>query len=158
MENILIYGAGHYGRKLADACKKYPDIEVAGFVESKPKQSFDKYPVMGMETISMEKKWKDSTFVIAMANTWDAVDVARNLKAIGVKKIYYYLQKENCTSRDFWKGECLSLGNLEDDILPGVEMHIVDFCNLNCRSCTHYSPLFDASYPPPEKSMPASEM
>jgi MoaA/NifB/PqqE/SkfB family radical SAM enzyme len=28
-------------------------------------------------------------------------------------------------------------------VLPYVEMHVVDHCNLNCKGCSHFSPIAD---------------
>lgn len=27
--------------------------------------------------------------------------------------------------------------------MPHIELHISDKCNLNCRGCTHFSPLYN---------------
>jgi hypothetical protein len=34
--------------------------------------------------------------------------------------------------------------------LPYIEMHVVDHCNLNCRSCSHYSPISPERFADPE--------
>lgn len=36
---------------------------------------------------------------------------------------------------------CLITPMLEDSYLSYLEYHVVDHCNLNCKYCTHYSPL-----------------
>jgi hypothetical protein len=35
-------------------------------------------------------------------------------------------------------------------VLPYIEMHLVDHCNLNCRSCSHYSPVSPERFADPE--------
>lgn len=36
---------------------------------------------------------------------------------------------------------CLITPMLQDPYLPYLEYHVADHCNLNCKYCTHYSPL-----------------
>lgn len=36
---------------------------------------------------------------------------------------------------------CLITPMLQDPYLPYLEFHVADHCNLNCKYCTHYSPL-----------------
>lgn len=36
--------------------------------------------------------------------------------------------------------------------LPYIEMHLVDHCNLNCRSCSHYSPVSPERFASPEEA------
>lgn len=35
--------------------------------------------------------------------------------------------------------------------LPYIEVHLTDHCNLNCRGCGHFSPLFDPSFADPSR-------
>lgn len=42
-----------------------------------------------------------------------------------------------CMDPEFWA----------DDMLPLVEMQIVDYCNLRCKGCTHFSPIFNSKLP-----------
>ena len=39
--------------------------------------------------------------------------------------------------------ECLNLSGWGDVVMPHIELHISDKCNLNCKGCTHFSPLFE---------------
>lgn len=31
--------------------------------------------------------------------------------------------------------------------MPQAEIHVADYCNLNCRGCTHFSPIFEREIP-----------
>lgn len=37
---------------------------------------------------------------------------------------------------------CIRVSGVAKNILPYMEMHVADNCNLNCKACTHFTPLF----------------
>ena len=55
--------------------------------------------------------------------------------------------KDKCFSGDFWNGECIKMDTIDENTLPYVEMHVVDYCNLNCKGCTHFSALYNKKFP-----------
>lgn len=88
---------------------------------------------------------------------------AGELTAIIIPKEYYIQQNElvlallraGVDAQDIYDGIRLSLQirkqpeavaslitpMLQDPYLPYLEFHVADHCNLNCKYCTHYSPL-----------------
>jgi organic radical activating enzyme len=65
--------------------------------------------------------------------------------------IFYPLNKRKFyNSNDFWQENCFQF-KFEGVILPHVEMHLVDFCNLNCKGCSHFSALYDKKIPDKDK-------
>lgn len=88
---------------------------------------------------------------------------AQNLAAIVIPKEYYMQQNELILAllragvdvQDIYDGirlseevrkrpeavACLITPMLSDSYLPYLEFHVADHCNLNCKYCTHYSPL-----------------
>ena len=68
------------------------------------------------------------------------------MREYGVKKIYWYYDAFQNTSKqeiDFFDNQCVDLSEWGDLIMPHIELHISDKCNLNCRGCAHFSPLYD---------------
>lgn len=90
---------------------------------------------------------------------------AQELAAIVIPKEYYMQQNElvfallraGVDVQDIYDGirlseeirnrpeavACLITPMLADSYLPYLEFHVADHCNLNCKYCTHYSPLVD---------------
>lgn len=88
---------------------------------------------------------------------------AQELSAIIIPKEYYIQQnelvltllREGVDVEDIYDGirlspqirtqpdvvSCLITPMLYDSYLPYLEFHVADHCNLNCKYCTHYSPL-----------------
>ena len=48
-------------------------------------------------------------------------------------------QTENLKYKNFYK-------TIQPTHLRGFELHLVDHCNLNCRGCTHFSPLAEKKF------------
>lgn len=144
--NILVYGLGNYGRSLLHIIKKYKDIMLSGVADSYIRGEAAGYRVLGWEDIQKEIS-KDTYVVIAMASVWSAVEIAKKFHNAGYKKTYLYLNKTKTYSNSFFENECIELNNLNNTTLPSVELHVSDFCNLNCRGCVHFSPLFEKKLP-----------
>ncbi len=144
--NILIYGAGKYCKNLLEAIKKYPDIHLTGIADSNLCGEKFGYKILDLFNGDIIIA-QDIVIVIAMANAFNACEIAKRLNVYGFYHIYLYLNKKKTFENDFLKGECISLCDLDDLTLPSVELHVTDFCNLNCRGCLHFSPLFEKKLP-----------
>lgn len=144
--DVLIYGAGKYGRDLIKKAESYSEINIIGVADSSVQGELCGYEILnmfdGQTTIA-----QDVVIVLAMANVSHALDIAKRLSHLGYNNIYLYLNKKKTFLQGFWEGECIQIEDADDFVLPSVEIHTVDFCNLNCKGCVHFSPLFDKKLP-----------
>lgn len=147
--DIFIYGAGHCGRKVISTLKRYPELRIVGYIDQNPNQTVDGYPLISREQYAAQPD--EMPLIIALANPTMAVEIAQVFRRLGKKNIYYYLRKDRCTEPNFFRAECLKLDELPETALPYAEMHVADFCNLNCKGCTHFSALFDRTLPDRER-------
>lgn len=132
--NFIIYGAGVYGKKIFERWHAADDVTFLGYYDRV--KSGD---MLGIPIIKMEKGDRNIPVLISLYNTMDAFDVYVDLREKGFKNIFWY--KGNPYTNVFAK-QIIDMNSLGDAILPQVEMHISDCCNLNCVGCTHFSPLF----------------
>lgn len=142
-KKIVIYGTGAWGRQALLNVEKYKDIELTGFADSNKTGEIYGYPIVEFEN----EVCREFAVVIAIATPKDVLVVYRKLRSIGIKKIYWFLNKTKCFGNDFFACECVQCGDNFGEELPHAELHLVDFCNLNCKGCTHFSPLFDRQIP-----------
>lgn len=143
--DILIYGAGGAGRKLLHTLENYNEIKVAGFIDCVKKDSIENIPVLTLQDII--ECYKFMPIVISIANFYEKRKIYEKLKTLGWENIYSYLRKDYCSKKDFFAGECVSLNQISENSLFYAEMGIIDVCNLNCKGCNHYSPIFEKKYP-----------
>lgn len=143
--DVLIYGAGTYCQELLRNIVKYENINIIGIADSYvqgSKYGYKIYDLLGSE----ERILEDAEIVIAI-RPYIAFEVAKKLKEKGYKKIWLYLNKDKTHASDFLTGECISLNGIDDLTLLSIEMQTVDYCNLNCKGCSHFSPIFEKKAP-----------
>lgn len=139
MVEIIIYGAGKIGLKLKDKLLNNSSINVLGFLDSYKKNDC-KVCVLDIDEVE-----KETPIVISVLNTSSIIDIYNKLKEKQFKNIYWYydMNKAEYDSENFLEEECFHFPDWNSNILPHIEFHISDKCNLNCKGCTHFSPLFD---------------
>lgn len=145
--NVLFYGAGLYGKLALDKyrTKKNSEIDFKGFLDSNKSGIYMDFPILSLE----KAKELDAAIVITIQDAYVVSEVFYMLQKNGLKNIYWYLHKEAYTHNEinFLQDECFDCSALGDCILPQVEMHIANHCNLNCKGCTHFSPIFERNLP-----------
>lgn len=92
---------------------------------------------------------KNIAILIAVYRRWQIVEICDKLQQLEYQNIYFYIGKSNRVygSQDFWQYECKKILWKAREIIPYIEMHVLDYCNLNCVNCTHYAALFDVQQP-----------
>lgn len=144
---MYFYGAGKKGELAYKMLSRYAEADLLeGFMESDPKQEYkDGYKIASLPDVD-----KTAEIVITIANTLVVCEIYDKLMNAGYRNVYYYLDRY-IDGKNFLEGSCISCMNWGDSCLAQAEIHVCDFCNLNCRGCTHYSPIFEHEYPDTEK-------
>lgn len=140
MIEILVYGAGDNGIALAKRVKEfYPsEVKIKAFIDMNKTGK-----VMGIPVIMLDRVQEyNLPVVISIEKRQIVMTVYKELKAIGVKNLFLFLNRQNPRyDYSFFEGECSELTG-DDSVLPHIEVHAVDYCNLNCKACIHYSGLY----------------
>lgn len=142
--NILFYGAGKFGKLALDKFKQWDEKEIIlnGFMDSNKVGTYLQYPI-----IPIEKLQDTDAVVITIANPYIAIQIYYILRQKGVNYIYWFMNVEVKNRRNFLSDTCTDMSKYGNYVLPQVEMHVADYCNLNCKGCTHFSPIFDKKFP-----------
>lgn len=153
-ENIILYGAGEEGKKLLQRMRAFQEeVKIVGFGDSFRKGFYCEYPILTLDDV----KETEADIIITAKNHVVMKEIFDLLKEFKKGNIYWHYDDriELCTVtyNVFLKKECIQLKDIvrERGILPHVEMHICDYCNLNCAGCTHFSPIFERKMPDAEK-------
>lgn len=144
MKNVIIYGAGEYGKNAARKLKNNSEFKLLGFYDTY-KSNMEELEFIDLENRFVEYV-RDCYVIICMYNWKGQISVYKKLRNWGFREIYIYRNKEVSFGKNFLESECLYCGNHYDNELVYLETHLVDFCNLNCRGCTHFSPLFSNEF------------
>lgn len=143
MNQIYVYGAGYFGEKLVKLASQYytNEISIIGVID-REKTGL----LLGHEIVKINSVPQDAIIVIAIVSTQIAVEIYRELFEKGYRNIWRYLGRQS-VKEGFFEVQCLNCNGWKNGVLRHVEMHIMDSCNLNCRGCSHFSPIFQSEYP-----------
>ncbi len=156
---VYIYGAGDKGRHAFRRIEQFynDQVEVAGFIDGRKSGTYLGLPIISAENVCTVSGEKDIPIVIAVASRKAAVDIYTNLLQKGEGKLtcYFYLAKDNDTygPEDFFSYECKLLADDAKEMIPHIEIHAADYCNLNCSGCIHFSPIYKRELPNTEKRL-----
>lgn len=142
---MYIYGAGTAGAEVLETLKLYYPSQMkslCGFMDQNKK-----IPVNGIPIVPIENVNTAARIVIAIRSRDIAIEVQSELQRRGYSDVWWYTGRWKKYGVDFWHELCVSCKGWKAPILPQVEMHIMDACNLNCQGCTHFAPIFQNEMP-----------
>lgn len=143
VKKVIVFGAGKIGKKLIKELKQIEDILIEGVFDNGENVSVDGYSMLDIT----EKKYADISVIIAMNDIHNVEQAYEQLKKLDYKEIYWYSGNHGIPNEQFENIRLLPMENWGDCILPSVEMHVMDCCNLNCRGCSHFSPIYPRDIP-----------
>ena len=145
--NIAIWGAGNFGKYIYGQLCDRENIKVSCFLDKSPKLQGEK--IDDIEIIAPEKlcEYGGENIACVLIAFLNGLGVYNELKKCGnwkfgiVKDIVFLKQLSLVSDIDkdsniFW------VENVEKPLLYVLETNIVDFCNLNCKGCSHFSNLY----------------
>lgn len=138
---MYFYGLGQCAKNaLIDIKSVGQEKLLKGVIDSKKTGEWENYQIVDLDNVD-----KNEVIVITVKMPEYIEEIKNVLEKKGFFNIYYY----NCrrAKNNFLKDSCTLIKNWGDAVLPHVEMHISDHCNLNCKGCTHYSALFEKNFP-----------
>lgn len=148
--NIVFWGAGNHGRFALHDFENYSGKteHLKGFYDLNKKATIQNQTMLSDGEID----WEQDIIVITCDNTSLVANIYETLKRNNVNDFYWYTGvKKTDIDNGFVDSFCVSCKEWGNLILPQAEMHVVDYCNLNCKGCTHFSPLFSREQPNAEK-------
>lgn len=146
--NIAIWGAGKFGSYILEQLKDNEAVNIVCIIDNhadlKEKGNID---IVGPNDFLA--KYSDKTDYILVAFL-DGKAIKKQLLDMGIE---LWGVIDNCV----FLGHLRLLKDLQKDInimwnsdkefdlpvLETLETHVVDYCNLNCKGCSHFSNLFD---------------
>lgn len=141
MKEIHFFGAGKNGNKAYKILKRYYNDKnkLMTYVDNKKSGEYEGVKISKPHNID-----KTSRVIITIENIKMVVEVYLELKQLGFTNMYWFVNYYNrpVECNDFVEDECIDISGWGNCIFPHMELHISDKCNLNCKGCTHFSPLY----------------
>ncbi len=150
MMNIAIWGIGDVGQYVFQQLKNNEKLNIKYFVDSNSEYwETVKNGIKVISPIQLKNVFSDEVdfLVIAFINGVSIYEqlLEMETKPFGIVNDCVFEEKmelEQDLLKDkniFWKHS----GNEVKPLLKTLETNIVDYCNLNCRGCSHFSNLFE---------------
>lgn len=151
---VAIWGAGHYGNFLAEKFSHSDEVKIVCFVDNAVGLERE-VPVVSCE--ELKDKWNkeiDEVF-IAISDYYALGDIILQAYDAGifqvsvVKPELWKLQseKQNITFKELRNKYMYKLDIREKAVITKLEYHVCDICNLNCKGCSHFAPIFSNKLP-----------
>ena len=140
MSRFIIYGAGNAGERAIRKCRQIYGDEVICVCDS-----FKVGDFCGINIIKPEEMPKDEIVILANNLPKSVKKMYERVRLLPIRQLFWFLDLDDETveKKDFLTDECMEIRNWGDCLLADLEVHIADNCNLNCKGCAHFSPLFD---------------
>lgn len=139
----VFWGAGSQGALAADVFETChsKDEGIYGYIDNNRTGAFKGYGIVSCDSCTAHK------LVITVDNSQLITDILSKARNIGYEYIYWFTGVRNKETGNFLDDYCVDCSGWGSLILPQAEIHVVDYCNLNCRGCTHFSPIFEKVLP-----------
>lgn len=145
MINIVIYGNSKKSveiRNFIEECSACQDeIFVRGFVVNNPSGNGE-FSFDALYTLYTQKEIE--AIVIPTDYYIQYNNIIQHIIRLGININDVYNGHNEKISKNSEFGDVV-IPMLSDSYLPYLEYHVADHCNLNCKYCTHYSPLVKAA-------------
>lgn len=148
MVNIAIWGAGCFGNYVAEMLKNNNTVKVVCFIDNNAAAITGKDVEVVAPNVFLEKY--DEIIEFVLVAFLDGFVIREQLQAMKIRtwgvinnRVYYerlYL-KENLKDdyNILWNDDKA----FELPAMETLESNVVDYCNLNCKGCSHFSNIFE---------------
>ena len=151
MMRMFVYGAGEKGKELTDTLPQYINLQlhINSYIDREKKGNLNGIPITSIKNVYE----KNERVVIAIKKFSVALEAYLLLKTAGFSDIWWFKGRKRVFGRDFFYEQCASCQSWQEDMIENMEMHVMDACNLNCKGCSHFSPIFERITPDIESRM-----
>lgn len=148
--NIAIWGAGKFGQYVYSQLEKVDKVRIICFIDTSvnkgEQKTFQKLDIVNPLDYMENYATKTDAVLVAFS---ESITILNQLQNLGIKRygfIYkrvltYHLPFNHILENDIniiWN----DAEELKKVCMNTLETNVVDYCNLNCKGCSHFSNLF----------------
>ncbi len=142
---MYIYGAGNIGKSLLNLLRNtysHQLHQLNGYIDKNKNGSIENIPIIPLKNVNI-----NAVIIIAIGDINTVINIQKELKGYGYNNVWWFVNRWKKYGKDFLYETCVSCKGWNGILLRQVEMHIMDACNLRCRGCTHFAPIFNNGIP-----------
>lgn len=144
---IAIWGAGNFGQYIFEQLKKNNNVEIEYFVDKNPELKGKM--IAGVEVIDpktlLTGEEEINTVLVAFIGSKSLYKELTEYKGInlGFVKDDVLIQGLCLNANLYADGNIFWVKDVSKPLLENLETNVVDYCNLNCKGCSHFSNLYN---------------
>jgi len=148
-KRIGIFGAGNFGQYVYDLFKS--NEKIVCFIDNDATNKSKQISVWSVEELRLRLHEIDQIW-ISITNYYEMGDIVLQLHDIGVKEIWivkpqlWDKREKGDSESEIKKKYIYHLDISERAVIAKLEFHVCDACNLNCRGCSHFAPVFTGGF------------
>lgn len=148
--NIAIWGAGKFGQYVYSQLEANDKLKIVCFIDSSVSENEEKnYKNINIvNPLDFIENYNTKTDVVLVAFA-GSISILSQLQNLGIKRygficrqvLTYHLPLNHILENDIniiWNDD----EQLKKVCMSTLETNVVDYCNLNCKGCSHFSNLF----------------
>ncbi len=145
---IAVWGAGKFGRYIIEQLRWNDSVEIRCVIDS---NAVSGQKVCGLDVVCPDtflQNYVEDTECVLVA-FMEGLSVFQQLEDMGIerygfvnKSVFRYKMK---LGADIWQDYNILWNDEKELCLPRLETletNVVDFCNMNCKGCSHFSNIF----------------
>ena len=147
--NIAIWGAGKFGQYIFSQLEADKDTNVVCFIDS---NAGGGYMVKGVDVVTPDvymERYAAKTEAVLVA-FFGGMRLLEQLQGLGIQRFGFIRQRVYACQlplQHIELGDKNIIWNNDNDVftktfMSTLETNVVDYCNLNCKGCSHFSNLF----------------
>lgn len=144
---IVIWGAGRFGQYVCEQLKNRDNTKIVCFIDKNEKLEGKK--IDGIEVVTPERLFQNSNvkidyILIAFLNAISVYEDLAQYAGIkyGVISDVVFLRQLDLAPELLNDNHIFWISDSTKPLMRAVETNIVDYCNLNCKGCSHFSNLY----------------
>lgn len=148
-KKIGIFGAGNFGQYVYELFKS--NEKIVCFIDNDAVNKSKQIPVWSVEELRLHLH-EISQIWLSITNYYEMGDIVLQLHDIGVKEIWI-VKPQLWDKREMGEADSeikekyiYHLDISEKAVISKLEFHVCDACNLNCRGCSHFAPVFAGGF------------
>lgn len=153
MESIryAVFGAGEFGYYINNIIQETSHDKVSFFVDHRIIKDTTIPVISPIEAMWRFHNGEFDRLVVAVKNYYSIEDILLELHEIGFETVLIADPKiwELSSDIKFYPGNndlFYKLDIKDKAVITKLEFHVCDHCNLNCRGCSHFAPIYNETY------------
>lgn len=146
--NIALWGAGEFGKYIFDQLKQNAQVNICCFIDNNAKER----NIADIDIVipkEYKERYNDKTDFV-LVSFLGGIDICNQLIEMGIERwgiiSDFVFLKKLMLDQEIEKEKNIIWNFNRELHLPYIgilETNVVDYCNLNCKGCSHFSNIFE---------------